>query len=222
MTAPRPRDPHELQRKLQMDRDEHPYLVWRDDDDALCFQVLDAARGSIVIGRGQGADVGLAWDPRVSRAHAELIPIGDAWTILDDGLSTNGTFVNAGPIRGRQRLCAGDQVRVGDTELLFAKPSAAGDRTTLRPDTPNPLLSLSPAQLRVLVAVVRSYELNDGWPAGIDALATELHLSRDTVKTHLRSLYDRFDLGVVPRNAKRARLAELAIRLGLAGPAATA
>ena len=36
----------------------------------------------------------LTWDPDASRVHAELVRLADAWVVVDDGLSRNGTFVN--------------------------------------------------------------------------------------------------------------------------------
>jgi pSer/pThr/pTyr-binding forkhead associated (FHA) protein len=40
-------------------------------------------------------------DLLVSRLHAKLERIGGAWTIVDDGLSRNGTFVNGQRVIGR-------------------------------------------------------------------------------------------------------------------------
>ncbi|MGZ4182186.1 MAG: FHA domain-containing protein [Solirubrobacteraceae bacterium] len=39
-------------------------------------------------------DVSIGWDAEVSGLHAELQAFSGEWTIVDDGLSTNGTYVN--------------------------------------------------------------------------------------------------------------------------------
>ncbi len=51
------------------------------------------------------------------------------WTIADDGLSRNGTYVNGDRIRGRRRLAERDQLRFGETSVVFRAP-AAGARPT--------------------------------------------------------------------------------------------
>jgi two-component system NtrC family sensor kinase len=57
-------------------------------------------------------------DTTVSRRHAELTPDNGKW-FLRDLESANGTFVNGELIHGRVELAPGDQVRCGDTLLLF-------------------------------------------------------------------------------------------------------
>jgi pSer/pThr/pTyr-binding forkhead associated (FHA) protein len=76
-----------------------------------------------------GADVALTWDPDVSRVHAELARLADDWTVVDDGLSRNGTFINGERVEGRRRLFDGDILRCGETDLLI--PLAV---PVLRPD----------------------------------------------------------------------------------------
>ena len=87
----------------------------------------------ITIGRGMGADVALTWDQDVSRVHAELVRLADDWTVADDGLSRNGTFVNDRRVEGRRRLLDGDLLRCGDTLLLFVSPFQAEDQTRPAP-----------------------------------------------------------------------------------------
>ena len=58
----------------------------------------------MTVGRRLEADVPLAWDPEVSRLHAELEFKAGEWTLCDDGFSQNGTFVNGLRIHGRRRL----------------------------------------------------------------------------------------------------------------------
>jgi DNA-binding NarL/FixJ family response regulator len=54
-----------------------------------------------------------------------------------------------------------------------------------------------------------------GTPAPNRAIAAELHLSVDAVKSQLRTLFERFGLEALPQNEKRARLAALALMQGI-------
>jgi hypothetical protein len=106
-----------------------PYLVYRDAHARQRVLSLPDTWDRITIGRGMGADVALTWDPDVSRVHAELARLADDWTVIDDGLSRNGTFVNDLRVEGRRRLLDGDLLRCGGTLLLFHSPFQASDQT---------------------------------------------------------------------------------------------
>ena len=45
--------------------------------------------------------------------------VGGAWTLVDDGLSRNGSCVNGRRVHGRRRLDDGDAIVVGRTQLVF-------------------------------------------------------------------------------------------------------
>jgi predicted component of type VI protein secretion system len=108
-----------------------PFLTWRDSHDRQ--QVLSLLDGwdRVTVGRGPSCDIGLPWDTNVSRVHAELVRIGDDWAVVDDGLSTNGTFVGGERVERRRRLHDGDELRCGDTLLRFRAPFEAVDRTNV-------------------------------------------------------------------------------------------
>ena len=82
----------------------------------------------MVIGRDH-AEVALS-DPRVSRRHAAISPLGHSVEI-EDLDSANGTSVNGETIDGPRTLCEGDVVQVGDTRLVAHVPALRGDRTVL-------------------------------------------------------------------------------------------
>jgi two-component system, NtrC family, sensor kinase len=66
-------------------------------------------------------------DNAISRRHAELTPDDGAW-YLRDLQSQNGTWLNGTRIFDRARLKPGDQIRVGQTLLVFGgAPSKAHD-----------------------------------------------------------------------------------------------
>lgn len=192
-------------------------LFFRDDAGRLQVATLPPGRPRLTLGREVGNDVELSWDARVSRLHAELARVGRDWVVADDGLSSNGTFINGERLRGRHRLRDGDVLLLGDTPVTYrADPGFRSSETVVADDVVT-LLSLSETQRRVLEALCRPCTLQSPYamPATNQEIAEELFLSTEAVKTHLRALFQRFGVGHLPQNHKRAKLVELAIRFGL-------
>src|SRR3954451_8859279 len=120
----------ELKDRLAAERTGLAFLVYRSGEGEQAIVLLGAEPGHLLVGRGPDAALRLVWDAEVSRAHAILERVGDAWTIVDDGLSRNGTFVNGERVHGRRRLEHGDDLRLGETHLIFLHAdTAAGDAT---------------------------------------------------------------------------------------------
>ena len=110
-----------------------------------------AGRSRVVIGRSPRSDIVLDADGQVSRTHAVLDRIAGRWILRDAG-SRNGTRVNGEPVRGRVRLRAGDEIRIGrSTFLLRAVPPADDPVTERQPPPP----TLTARERDVLLAVVR-------------------------------------------------------------------
>jgi pSer/pThr/pTyr-binding forkhead associated (FHA) protein len=204
----------ELGERLQAARSGEPFLVLRSGEGRQILLSLDG-RSHVTIGRRRECDLALPWDGRVSRLHAELVRIGGEWVVTDDGLSSNGTWIDGHRLAGRQRLNDGSLMRVGSTLIAFCAPAEPSASTVIT-DSGSGIVMVSPAQRRVLVALCRPY-LIDGTlsPPGNVALADELFLSVDSIKTHLRALFDAFDLGEATPRQKRAALVERAVRLGI-------
>src|ERR1700759_5056360 len=57
-------------------------------------------------------------DNTVSRRHAELFPRGGEWILKDLG-SSNGSYVNGVRVAATSVLKLGDQIRVGNSILVF-------------------------------------------------------------------------------------------------------
>src|SRR5947209_1659621 len=76
-----------------------PFLHWLDADGEQHILMLTNERPRVTVGRRAHCDVALTWDQEVSREHALLEPVGEDWTLIDDGLSRNGSFVNGNQIR---------------------------------------------------------------------------------------------------------------------------
>src|ERR1041385_3845356 len=108
----------ELKALLAAERRGEAFLAYRDGDGAMRFFAFDEpARAAVTVGRRGEADLALRWDGEISALHAEMHSAGGEVTIVDDGLSTNGTYVNGERVAGRRRLRDGDQIRVGQTTL---------------------------------------------------------------------------------------------------------
>ncbi|MDA0185532.1 FHA domain-containing protein [Solirubrobacter phytolaccae] len=204
--------PAELQARLAAERAEAPFLELRDGDGV---QQIVALAGQLTVGRSPTAGLALPWDAQVSRSHTSIECLDGMWTVLDDGRSTNGTFVNEERVGGRRTLRHLDVIRVGATRLRFHDPSEAGQDSKLTEVAGNVAIpTLTPAQLRVLGALCRPA---DG-PASNEEIADELTVSIDTVKTHMRALFDAFDLGASAPYRKRFELVKKAVDAGLVSP----
>jgi hypothetical protein len=192
------------------------YLVYSDEHAQRRTFALPEGAERVRIGRGVAADLRLAWDRELSRVHAELERLGDGWAVIDDGLSSNGTFLNGERLAGRQRLTAGDEIRVGASVMSF-RTLVEDESLTLIPDLSRPPVELSPMQRKVLVSLCRPYRDGRAYavPVSNQQIADELHLTVDAVKMHLRTLFRKLAIADLPQNQKRARLVELALQRDL-------
>ncbi len=205
----------ELKALLDAERAGEAFLAYRDEAGRLCFFSAQGRGETSTLGRRAETDLSIAWDVEVSGLHAELHHIGGEWAIVDDGLSTNGTFVDGRRIGGRQRLRDGDRVRVGRTVLVYRAAQVTGVGQTVLASSA-PALVLTDTQRRVLVALCRPYRGGAfETPATNQQIADELFLSVDAVKMHLRTLFGKFELGELPQNQKRVKLAESALQSGV-------
>ena len=207
--------PAELTAVLAAEREGAPFLAYRDGAGDLRLMPLENLDRT-TIGRMEDNDLPLDWDREVSRTHAQLELVGGEWTLVDDGLSRNGSFVNGERVTGRRRLGDGDALRIGRTTIVFRAPSAVGETTAVADDTA--LVRLTQAERRVLVALCRPLLATGGSsiPASNKEIAAELHLSVAGVKTHVRALFAK--LGVdddQPQYGKRTALTRRALEAGL-------
>jgi pSer/pThr/pTyr-binding forkhead associated (FHA) protein len=202
--------------RWQWDGAEGPVLVYREDTGAQRFVPLEG-RATLTIGRGSGCDVRLAWDERVSRVHAALERVGSDWTLADDGLSRNGTFLNGDRLTGRRRLRDGDTFVLGSTSFRFRDTSRGATQLTKVGEQLVTSASLSPTQRQIVTALCRPYKHDDPYatPASNQQIADELFLSVDAVKTQLRLLFQKFHIEDLPQNQKRVKLVERVLGLGL-------
>jgi pSer/pThr/pTyr-binding forkhead associated (FHA) protein len=206
----------ELKAQIEAEREGRPFLVFRDGAGEQAIQQL-VADAELWVGRGGSADVRLEWDAEVSTLHAQIEVVRDECTLVDDGLSRNGSFVNEERVHGRRHLRDGDALRFGRTILVYRRPGEdAPEATAIAGEVPA-AATVSPAQRKVLVALCRPYKDGDSFatPATNQQIAEELHLSVDAVKTHMRALFEKLGVGDLPQNQKRVALAERALQTGI-------
>jgi pSer/pThr/pTyr-binding forkhead associated (FHA) protein len=208
--------PAELKERIEAERRGAPFVVYRDGEGKQQVVPLPERGRELTLGRDAEADIRLDWDPHISGLHAQLRRAGGGWLVVDDGLSRNGTFVNDERVVGRRRLRDGDQLRLGHAALIFRSPTAQTRKTTALDSQARKHPELSPAQQRVLVALCRPFGKADAFtrPATNRQIADELHLTVAAVKTHLRTLFQRFGLDDLPQNEKRAELVRQALDTG--------
>ena len=208
--------PAELQERLEAERRGLPFLLWRDPAGQRILS-LEASGAPCTVGRGEEVDVALDADEQVSRLHAEIERVGGEWTLADDGLSRNGSFLNGERLAGRRRLADGDELRFGETIVVFRAP--AGSRSSATVAAPDRVAApeLTATQRRILIALCRPFRDGGRYatPATNQQVAEEVSLSVDAVKGHLRALFERFGISDLPQNQKRVRLVELALRNGV-------
>ncbi len=212
--------PGELRERIAAERRGTPFLVYRTDAGDQVLLDLGSAADRVTIGRRATNDVSLDWDARVSRVHDALERVGDAWVLMDDGLSHNGTWVNGERLTDHHRLEDGDTISIGATLIVFRAPVAGtASRPTVSAAGPHIGELLTPAQRRVLIALCRPFkDSHYATPAPNQRIADELVVSVDTVKGTLRALFEAFGIDDLPQNEKRASLALQALRTGVISP----
>jgi pSer/pThr/pTyr-binding forkhead associated (FHA) protein len=209
--------PDDLEARREAEKHGSPFLLLRDDQGEQRIVRLEQGAGSVTIGRRLEADVPLAWDPEVSRLHAELECKAGEWTLCDDGYSQNGTFVNGLRIHGRRRMTDGDLLRIGQTSIAFCDPGESGLGVTLAPGELGIAPKFSEQQQRILRGLCRPL-MGDGEginPASDAEIASATGIPERVVTTELDHLGRSFGLQDMPPADRRAEIALLALRSGL-------
>jgi hypothetical protein len=210
----------DLKARIEAERTGIPFVAWRDGEGQQHITMLGPDRPRVTIGRREDSHLALTWDLEVSRKHALLEPVDEEWTLVDDGLSRNGSWVNGSRVRGRQLLHDGDEMCFGKTRVLYRGPTGSrGSASTARAPESLAGVPLPELQRKVLIALCRPIVSTSSMiPATNPQIANEVHLSVDAVKSHLRKLFDRFGIGELPQNEKRSRLVSIALSSGILAP----
>lgn len=214
---PRSTSAPELKAQIEAERGGRPFLVYRDGGGEQRIVLVEEGTAALWVGRGESADLRLDWDEEVSALHAQIEVVRGECTLLDDGLSRNGSFVGEQRVDGRRRLRDGDTLRFGRTTVLFRRPGEDAPEATVTASQVPAAATVSPGQRRVLLALCRPFKEPSPFatPATNQAIADELQLSVDAVKTHLRALFEKLEVGDLPQNRKRLALVERALQSGV-------
>ena len=209
----------ELEARRAAERIGEPFLVYRDDAGRQLIFSLAQYTCVVTLGRREEADISVPWDPEMSRLHAELVNRAGEWTVSDDGLSQNGTWVNGLRVAGRRRLADGDLLQVGRTVLEFCDPAPSRAGPTLVPGELTATPRFSEQQQRVLQALCRPL-FSDGEgidPATDEEVAEATGIPLEAVVSELDHLGRSLGLEEMPQRDQRAEVALLAVRSGLVG-----
>jgi hypothetical protein len=215
--GPKAQTAAELKEQIEAERLGTPFLVHRDAEGEQRIVSVADDTSELWVGRSPSADLHLEWDSEVSSMHAQIEVVRGECTLADDGLSTNGSFVNGERVSGRRLLRDGDTLRFGQTLVLYRKPGEVAAESTVLSGDALTAAGVSPAQKRVLVALCRPFKEGAAFatPATNGEIAEELTLSVDAVKTHLRALFEKFGVEELPQNQKRVALVQRALQTGL-------
>ena len=207
--------PADLKARIAAEREGRPFLIYRSGDGGQQIVQLPEG-GQLSIGRRPENDIGLDWDTEVSRVHAQLECVAGAWTIVDDGLSRNGSSVNGARVASRKRLRDGDILRFGNTVVAYVSPGERESEATAAAPDEEPGRELTETQRKILLALARPFKDASGLPtpATNKEIAEEVFLSVDAVKGHLRVLFQKFGVQELPQNQKRAQLVWRALQSG--------
>ena len=109
-------------------------------------RVVEVNTDRFIIGRDDDADLQLP-DEKLSRKHASITRHGEGRMTLQDLGSTNGTFLDDQRITKPYDLTGGEQIRVGDTNLVVSAQQPSGTPTEIgvMPSAARPRLAVPPA-----------------------------------------------------------------------------
>jgi DNA-binding NarL/FixJ family response regulator len=156
----------------------------------------------VTLGKDASNDVVLDADPTVSRLHAVLERFASGWVLRDLG-SRNGTFVNGERVFGERVLRAGDEMRFGQTRVVYRADATAPDATATETAQPPPALTQCERDVLLSLCAPLLWGSLFTEPASVRDVASELVVTEAAVRQHLLRLYEKFG---VPDGGERRRV----------------
>jgi hypothetical protein len=156
----------------------------------------------LTIGKDPSNDLTIDSDATVSRLHAVLERFSSGWVLRDVG-SRNGTFVNGERVFGERVLRPGDEVRIGQTRLVYRADASQPQVTATEAARPAPQLTQRERDvlLALCAPLLRGSLFTE--PASVRDIAAELVVTEAAIRQHLLHLYEKFG---VPEDVDRRRV----------------
>jgi class 3 adenylate cyclase len=215
-----------LSERLEAERAKRAFVVYHEPTGRQQTVYLDDDMSTVTVGRRPDNDIPLVWDTQVSRRHAAMERVGETWTLVDDGTSRNGSYLNGDRIQGRHPLHDGDVLRFGDTVLLFRSPEhgkavpiapVEAEGVTSFGENPLAAIQLSEVERRVLAELRRSAggALAPSMPVSDSSIGERVALSEDEVQAAVAALELKFGIEGPSQAQRRERLVVRAVNSGL-------
>jgi pSer/pThr/pTyr-binding forkhead associated (FHA) protein len=160
----------------------------------ITYLAFPVREGTAVVGRGADCDFIVAFHG-VSRRHAEIV-VRDGTILVRDLASRNGTFIDGDRI-DEAPLTVGQQVKFGSVEFVLqtVKSSVvAGDDEETARLPQDAALSHRQKRDRLTVGQRRVYDLLIEGSDTEKEIGARLHLSPNTVHSHVRAIYAHFNV----------------------------
>lgn len=166
------------------------------------LELVPLEEDRVTLGKDPSNNVVLEEDPTVSRLHAVLERFSSGWCLRDLG-SRNGSFVNGERVFGERVLRPGDEVRLGQTRLVYRADTTAPDVTATQAAQPPPQLTQRERDvlLALCAPLLRGSLFTE--PASVRDVASDLVVTEAAVRQHLLRLYEKFG---VPEGTERRRV----------------
>jgi predicted component of type VI protein secretion system len=191
-------------------------IVWTGPDRRRREHRLDAQEGAVRVGRHPSCEIWI--DVRaVSRCHLLLTAVGDTWFVEDVSVAgAEHERRERTPLRSRRSLHSGDRLHVGGVVLTYADE----DEPPLGDTVPHvaPRVPITAGEQAVLRELCRPALERDGPPASNQQVADALTLSVEGVRSHLKSMYGKFELARGTPGQRRIALVRRAIGDGYVFP----
>ena len=210
----------DLKAVIEAERTGLPFVHWRTDRRPAGAAGAPARARAADVGRRPDSDLALGWDTEVSRAHA-LLELRRRAVDRRRRRAVAQRDVRQRQPRPRPPSAARPRPSVlrADAALIFREPPDPehGASTAQAPGNVAARAAVGdPAQGPRSRSAARCNDSTAATPATNRQIADEVFLSVDAVKAHLRVLFDRFGVGELPQNEKRARLAAEVLLDGVA------
>ena len=215
---PRQTSAPELKAQIEAERGGRPFLVFRDGEGEQRIVLVEEGTTELWVGRGElgrpAARLGRgglrpARPDRGRRATSARCSTTASPATAPSSARSGSTGGGACATATRCASAAPRSSSAAPARARPKRPSAASEVPAAATVSPASAASSSPS-----AAPSRTATPSPRRPTN-QAIADELHLSVDAVKTHMRALFEKLGVEDLPQNRKRVALAERALQSGV-------